>query len=98
MGIQCNKEVNWAYNKKSCHMVLKGVSWVHINNIRINGLETAIWVQNSKTRSYGLERSQKTGHMCDTVKLISPLFTIYMFGFIVNNSSLYLFKSQIKVL
>ena len=32
------------------------------------------------------------GGYCDTVKLISPILTIYTFGFIVNNSSLYLPK------
>ena len=37
------------------------------------------------------------GGMCDTVKLISPLFTIYTFDFIVNNSSLYLPKLLIIV-
>ena len=37
-------------------------------------------------------------YQCDTVKLASPLFTIYTFDFIVNNSSLYLPKLLIIVL
>ena len=57
--------------------------------------------QMSNTRNTCDTISFITGNLvynCVTVKLISPLFTVYTFGFIVNNSSLYLFKLLIKVL
>ena len=44
-----------------------------------------------------IQHTKFLGGMCDTVKLISPLFTIYMFGFTVNNSFLYLPKLLIIV-
>ena len=42
-----------------------------------------------------IQHTKFLGGMCDMVKLISPLFTIYTFDFIVNNSFLYLPKSLI---
>ena len=45
--------------KCKCHMVLKGVNWVHNNKIMIKwSWKESIWVHNTKIRSYGLERTQ----------------------------------------
>ena len=44
--------------RKSGHMVLKGVNWVHNDKIRSNGLERSQLGTQYKNRSYGLERSQ----------------------------------------
>ena len=40
-------------------MVLKGVNWVHNDEIRSNGLERSpLGMQCEKIKSYGLERSE----------------------------------------
>ena len=44
--------------QKSCHIVLKGVNWVHNGKLSQMILKGVNWVHNAKIRSYGLERSQ----------------------------------------
>ena len=41
-----------------CHMVLKGVNWVHNTKLSQMVLKGVNWVHNAKIMSYCLERSQ----------------------------------------
>ena len=43
---------------KLVQMVLKGVNWVHMMKLVQIVLKGVCWVHNTKSRSYGLERSQ----------------------------------------
>ena len=53
------KGVNWVHNRKSGHMILKGVLRVQNEEIRLAyGLERSQFVHNDKIRSNGLVRSQ----------------------------------------
>ena len=53
-------------------MILKGVSWVHNNKIRSNGLKKSNLGTQYKIRSYGLERSQ-LGTICKTKNRLSKV-------------------------
>ena len=65
LGTQCKNQVIWSWKEsfgytmiKLGPMVLKGVSWVHNDKFRSNGLESSQWGHNAKIRSNGLERNQ----------------------------------------